>query len=110
MARKYPVPEHLKPATAAWWKSVVGEYALEPHHVRLLTLAAESYDRCTEAREIIAKEGLTYRDRFKQPRQHPACAIERDNKTSFSRLLRELGLDICEPEPPRSPTIKGRAR
>ncbi len=109
MARKYPVPEHLKPATAAWWKSVVGEYALEPHHVRLLTLAAESYDRCTEARELIAKEGLTYRDRFQQPRQHPACAIERDNKTSFARLLRELGLDISEPEPLKPPTIKGRA-
>ncbi|MBN2292345.1 MAG: P27 family phage terminase small subunit [Pirellulales bacterium] len=110
MTPKQKAPTHLRPETAAWWLSVIDEYSLEPHHVRLLTLAAESFDRCVEARELIAKEGMTYRDRFNQPRQHPACAVERDSKTSFVRILRELGLDVCEPEPQKPPTIKGRAK
>ena len=98
-------PGHLTPATAEWWLSVIAEYALEPHHIRLLTLAAESFDRCVAAREILASEGMVYRDRFDQPRQHPACAIERDNKISFSRLLREIALDLNEVEPPKPPKI-----
>jgi len=44
-------PKHLRAATKAWFGSVLAEYSLEPHHVRLLTLAAESWDRCCEARE-----------------------------------------------------------
>ena len=37
-------PRHLKAPTKRWWKSVVDGYSLEPHHVRLLTLAAEAWD------------------------------------------------------------------
>ena len=48
-------PKHLQPATKAWFSSVLAEYSLEPHHVRLLTLAAESWDRCCEAREALAE-------------------------------------------------------
>jgi hypothetical protein len=33
-------PKHLRPATKAWFSSVLGEYQLESHHIRLLTLAA----------------------------------------------------------------------
>ena len=102
------VPQHLSPEMAEWWKIVVGEYQLESHHVRLLTLACESWDRCTEARKILAEEGVTYIDRFGAPRQHPACAIERDNKISFSRLLRELGLDLAEIEPLKPPIISAK--
>jgi hypothetical protein len=46
-------PKHLRPATKAWFSRVLDEYSLEPHHVRLLTLAAESWDRCCEAREAL---------------------------------------------------------
>jgi len=92
-------PKHLKPETAKWWGVVVGEFELEPHHVRLLTLAAEAWDRCQQARQIIDKEGLTYEDRFDQPVSRPEVAIERDSRISFSRLLRELALDT---EPPRA--------
>ena len=96
-------PGHLKPKTKKWWSSVVRDWHLEPHHIRLLTLAAESWDRCQDARELIADEGLTIMDRFNQTRAHPAVAIERDSRLAFARLLRELQLDIEEPEEARPP-------
>jgi phage terminase small subunit len=51
-------PAHLRPETREWFRSVA-DWALQSHHVRLLTLAAESWDRCQQAREILAKEGIT---------------------------------------------------
>ena len=92
-------PRHLKPETARWWANVLSEFELEPHHIRLLTLAAEAWDRYSEARAIIDKKGLIYEDRFGQPVVRPEVAIERDSRTAFARLLRELALDT---EPPRA--------
>jgi phage terminase small subunit len=91
-------PRHLRPATAAWWRAVVAEYELEAHHERLLTLAGEAWDRCVQAREVLATSGLTFLDRFEQPKARPEVAIERDSRIAFARLVRELALDV---EPPR---------
>ena len=107
----FPVPAHLRPDTAAWWVSVASDYALEPHHLRILTLAAEAWDRGVEAREAIAQLGSVYVDRFAQPRARPEVAIERDSRIAFARLVRELALDIDDPdEPGRPPRIGRRAR
>ena len=105
----HKAPAHLRPPTRRWWESVVEEYELEPHHIRLLTLAAEAWDRTQQAREAIAESGLVYLDRFDQPRARPEVAIERDSRVAFARLLRELGLDLAGPdESPRPPTIGGK--
>jgi phage terminase small subunit len=80
---------------------------LEPHHVRLLTLACEAWDRCQQARELLATEGLTFEDRFGQPRARPEVSIERDSRIGFARLVRELALDgEGPPEAPRPPGIR----
>lgn len=102
-------PKHLRPPTRQWWRSIVRDFELESHHLRLLRLCCESWDRCQEAREVLAKEGLTYDDRFGQPRSRPEVAIERDSRVSFARLLRELALDVEPPRESRMPTIKGKA-
>lgn len=98
-------PKHLRKATAAWWRDVLGDYeGLQPHHIRLLTLAAEAFDRTQQARETLKKEGTYYTDRFGQPKAHPAVAVERDSRIAFARLIRELDLDAApepDPRPPR---------
>lgn len=100
-------PAHLSPATGAWWLGVVTSWELDEHHVRLLTLAAESYDRAVQAREILDAKGLTYKDRFGQPKPRPEVAIERDSRVAFARLLRELDLDLEPPtEKPRTPSLR----
>lgn len=102
-------PDHLREETVRWWKQVVHSYFLEPHHLRLLTLAAESWDRLTEARERIVSDGAYLPDRFGILHAHPAVAVERDCRIAFARLLRELDLDAEPgPAPARPPQIERR--
>jgi phage terminase small subunit len=110
MATSGPAPpRHLRAATRKWFAVVTEEYELEPHHVRLLTLAAEAFDRCQEAREAITKHGTTYTDRFGSPKARPEVAIERDSRIAFARLLRELDLDLAPPDS-RPPAIRSNRR
>lgn len=103
-------PKHLRAATARWWESVMDDYALEQHHIRLLTLAAEAWDRGQEAREALVKHGLTFNDRFGAPHSRPEVAIERDSRIAFARLVRELALDVDAPaEAARPVPIRGNA-
>lgn len=97
-------PKHLRPATRKWFAAVLEEFDLEDHHVRLLTLAGEAWDRGQAAREYIDANGMTFTDRFGQPKARPEVAIERDSRIGFARLIRELALDgVDAPEAPRSP-------
>jgi len=99
-------PRHLRSLTRKWYATVLEDYALEPHHVRLLSLACEAWDRAAAAREIINAEGLTFTDRHGQPRARPEIAIERDSRIAFARLIRELDLDeIPTPEASRPPLL-----
>lgn len=99
-------PEHLAPKTAAWWKRVVAEFALEEHHLRILQAACEAWDRMEQARTAIATLGLTYVDRFGAPKTRPEVKVENDSRIAFARMLRELGLDVAGPdEPPRMPRV-----
>jgi len=103
MATQKP-PGHLRPATQRWFTSVLEDFDLEPHHIRLLTLAAEAWDRGQAAREVVDANGMTFLDRFDQPKARPEVAIERDSRIGFARLLRELALDVDLPEEaPRAP-------
>jgi P27 family predicted phage terminase small subunit len=97
-----PPPDHLSPSARQWWETVVASYVLEPHHLKLLQLAAESWDRCQAARAQIDREGLTVAGREGGLRPHPAVAIERDSRLGFARLIRELDLDT---EPPASDRV-----
>lgn len=109
MAKPPKAPDHLRDTTKVWFVNVMEEYDLEPHHVRLLTLAAEAWDRGVQAREALAEHGITYVDRFEQPRARPEVAIERDSRVSFARLLRELALDVEVPDDSRPPVMRGNA-
>src|SRR5262245_19059511 len=51
-------PAHLRPDTRAWSQSVHRDYDIGEHHSRLLLLACEALDRCCEAREIMAEDGI----------------------------------------------------
>src|SRR5688572_5610535 len=104
-------PEHLAPATRAWFASVTANYELEEHHVRLLALAGEAWDRGQQARAAIDEHGLTYADRFGTPRARPEIIIERDARLSFARLLRELDLDVDPPAAQsRPPALRSNRR
>jgi phage terminase small subunit len=111
MKQKPTPPTHLQPTTRDWFAQVVADYDLEPHHLKLLTLAGESWDRGCEAREALAKHGLTFLDRWGAPRGRPEIGVERDSRIAFARLCRELDLDEnTAPVAPRPPAIHSNRR
>ena len=93
-------PSHLRPDTRVWWQSVHQDYELGEHHSRLLLLAAEAWDRCCQAREILEKDGIIIGGREAAVRPHPCIAIERDSRIAFARLVAQLNLDTEEPADP----------
>jgi phage terminase small subunit len=101
MPTKPRAPAHLAPATKAWFAQVQADYRLESHHLRLLQIAAEAWDRTQEARAILAQDGMLVESR-QGPKPHPCIAIERDSRLAFARLLRDLDLDIEVPSNERT--------
>jgi P27 family predicted phage terminase small subunit len=100
-------PKHLTAQTRAWFLQVVSEWRLDTHHVKLLQLAAESWDRGQQARRQIAREGITVRTRDGGRKRHPAVAIEEQCRIAFTRLTRELDLDLDGPkEASRPPMLR----
>jgi phage terminase small subunit len=91
-------PPHLTPETADWWRTIVADYDLEPHHLKLLEAAADAWDRMVQARATVLADGLMV-EGDRGPKQHPCVAIERDARVAFARLLRELDLDAPVPAP-----------
>ncbi|MCS3503426.1 phage terminase small subunit [Bradyrhizobium japonicum] len=107
---KHIIPKHLSAPTRRWIKQILADFDLESFHFRLLTKAGEAWDRSEQARELLAKEGITTPDRYGVAKTHPAIAIERDSRLAFARLLRELALDAAAPDsrPPRTPDYGNR--
>jgi phage terminase small subunit len=99
-------PVFLAEAGRTFWTRVLREFELYGPSLELLALACKQADQAAEARAILAAQPLTYPDRFDQPREHPAVAIERNASVVFARLVRELALDVEPPadsRPPRRP-------
>ena len=104
-------PAHLSAEAAAWWRQVLRDYELEPHHLRILQCAGEAWDRMQEARRDLATHGsLTFTTAAGTIRAHPSVGIERDCRTGFARMVRELGLDVDEPFTPTRPPALSRNR
>lgn len=100
-------PSHLSKAAAVWWREIANEWKLDPHHLKVLTAAAEAYDRMVEARKLVKKHGILIPNRFGELKQNPACNVERDSRTAFLRAVRELDLDVTA-GPSGPPRVSGR--
>ncbi len=87
-------PASLEADGRALWIHVCTDFDLEARHLVVLARACAALDRAARAGRLIAVEGEVVRDRFGQPRVHPACAVERDADASFRHALHELGLDV----------------
>jgi P27 family predicted phage terminase small subunit len=97
-----PPPPHLSSSARHWWQTTVDRYELQEHHLRLLRLCGEAWDRYEEAREQLAQDGLTVPGREGGIRPHPCIGIERDARAAVASLVRELDLDTSPPVPERN--------
>lgn len=103
-------PDHLSEEVKIWWRETLAEFVLEKHHLKVFQGCGEAWDRAQAARRTVEREGITFEDRFGQPKVHPAVAVERKARDQFRLLLRELGLDVAPPnETPRGPKAPANA-
>jgi|GEM_PF-1214516 len=96
-------PKKLSKTMRDWWDQVNENFVLEPHHLHLLKLACQAYDRSQQAKIILDKEGLSYLDKYKCPHPRPEVSIEKNARLDFARLVKQLNLDLEEPNPPGRP-------
>jgi P27 family predicted phage terminase small subunit len=87
-------PRHLSREAKGWWRRVMEGWELDDPSLLILESALEAFDRMREAQAIIEAEGITVKDRFGQPKQHPATLVERDSKATMLRTLKALALDL----------------
>jgi P27 family predicted phage terminase small subunit len=106
-----PPPRGLSASSAGWWRKIVAEFELSDASLLVLQAALESRDRMLAAQATVNAEGATFRDRFQQPRMHPAVLVERDSRAAMVRNLTALGLDL-EPlrDGPGRPPASERGR
>jgi phage terminase small subunit len=102
------LPRHLRAATRRWAEGILDGFEFESHHVRLLVLACQAWDQGERARARLARHGVTYLDRFRQPRIRPEVKVEHDARIAFARILRELRLDSTEGPESRPPALGDR--
>jgi P27 family predicted phage terminase small subunit len=96
-------------AAKEFFCAVVQEYEMHPHHRKLLEQACFAWQRHAEALALVAAEGLVLTDtRNGRQYAHPAFNVQRDSAVLFSRLVREMGLDLIPAEAPRPPVRQGR--
>jgi phage terminase small subunit len=68
-------PQGLSKPTVAWWRSIVDEWVLEAHHMRLLEQACRAWDRCEEARKRVEEDGMMIDSGRYGLKQHPLLAV-----------------------------------
>jgi phage terminase small subunit len=96
-------PAGLRAATKRWYLDVSRDWQLEPHHLRLLALAAQSWDEAQSAAELVRRDGLLVTMPSGAQRPHPAVRIGSEAKSLFAKLIRELDLDLEPPAEARRP-------
>jgi phage terminase small subunit len=108
MASSSAVPKHLSARSRRIWRTISldFDFSAEPHAAAILTLGCEAIDRADQARQVLARDGLTYTNARGEPRPRPEVGIERDSAIRAARLFRELSLDVPEDDsrPPRAGT------
>jgi P27 family predicted phage terminase small subunit len=97
-SREVPVPKPprgLSTEARRWWRTIRNEYDIKDGAgLLLLQTAAEQFARMRTEEVVIDREGSTIKDRFGQPKQHPAVLNAREARSAMLRCLAALNLDL----------------
>lgn len=95
MTKKDKLPVNLSKEARVLRKNLIDEYEInDSGGLAILNTAMEAFDRLKGAQEIIKRDGITFKDRWGQIKNHPLLTIERDARSQFLQGLKALNLDI----------------
>ncbi len=97
---KIKAPKHLSVEAKRHWSRVLKEYELAPDAALILQTGLENWDMAQEARRLIREQGLIVNGR-----RHPACEMQKNGDALFMRAMRELGLNLSEPQDVGRPPV-----
>ena len=85
-------PPHLGETGRALWLRLLTDFEMSDS-ASLVTLseACSALDLLEAAHAQLRKDGATFRDRWNQPRSHPAAMVVRDSRAGLLACLRALG-------------------
>jgi P27 family predicted phage terminase small subunit len=72
---------------------VVQTWVLDGHHLRILQLAAETWDMSQSAREVLARDGLTVPTKDGGCKAHPLLTVATSARMQFASFIAQLDLD-----------------
>ena len=99
--RRIPVPRHLQADGRALWKRLTTEFRFDDGgSLELLDRACVAADRASQARAIIARDGLTVAT-ARGLQKHPAAVLERESVETLVRVFKLLGLHHAPDGPGR---------
>jgi phage terminase small subunit len=88
-------PKGLSAEARRWWRAIRDEYdRRDSAGLLLLQTAAEQFMRMRAEEAVIFLEGSVVKDRFGQPKQHPAVLNAREARSAMLKCLRALNLDL----------------
>ena len=88
------VPAGLSSEARKFWRSITGEWELDPADLVVLGMACEALGRLREAQAAISADGLLYTTgKGRVKRVNPAVGLEKDARTALLAALRQLGLE-----------------
>ncbi len=106
---KFAPPPGLSKKSRALWAAVVPRRARSPERLALLRVGLDALDRANEAREAIAKEGLTSTTTTTGARHiHPLLKVERDARNQFIAVWKNLNLEWNQNIDGRTPDRQGQ--
>lgn len=100
MINNYPPPEGLNEEHQKIWYDFI-ERVSSAYHGKVYTFEQALFvrQRAEEIRKVIEKEGMTIEStRGNMPHAHPLLRAEKDARTLFCRLWKELGLNYRQSE------------
>ena len=83
-------PVELGPAGRRLWLAMWDRAAIPGHLHEIALQAAKQADRASECREILRSETVMTKDRFDQPKPHPAVDVERKASLACAALVKQV--------------------
>lgn len=87
--------KNTEPAARREGNRLIKEYEIDDSGGEALIRSfASAYSLEIQCQRQIDSEGLTYKDRFEQPKQHPLLACLRDARAQKLAAIKSLNLDV----------------
>jgi len=95
MATKIRFKKNVRPEAKREAKKLIDEYGIsDVGGLLYIQSFVDSYTTELNGMDIVAKDGLSFLDRFDQVKSHPLCAVIRDARSQKLAALKALNLDL----------------